>query len=335
MKEDDIIWIVFLVVAIIVTLILILRFFRKRPTNATCTNNSQCNNGLVCDNTLRLCRVPVGSTCRSNSDCVSSAVCTQGACVTKQTITQMMPVTTVPSTTPATVPIVGETFRDVSYSDCTSRNSYSDTTTSETIESEDDEVFSSYSTRSRSMKADQREMKDIIIHNNTIIQLFENGVLSTERNPFSGRRQNITKIESFCDSVYGLANGVIYRTASVSNVSWEEASDSKAKVIHISTTGDGKYLWFQTKTIGYLLDENHDVYYKIKTTLIRNYGASKEDYIECDSSSETCKRRGVEYELCYAVIYDGNVYGLDRERWRTHHNIRVLSEDRNYTFSRY
>ena len=79
---------IFIIFIIIIIIVVIVAFavpnnkgtVRVVPIRGTCTNDSQCDPGLVCSNGV--CLTPIGGTCSLLSDCVGSATaCFSGRCV--------------------------------------------------------------------------------------------------------------------------------------------------------------------------------------------------------------------------------------------------------------
>lgn len=53
--------------------------------NQSCTQNSDCNTGLVCDQLLggAVCKVPSGGVCETNTECSTNLTCQNGVCMGK------------------------------------------------------------------------------------------------------------------------------------------------------------------------------------------------------------------------------------------------------------
>src|SRR5438309_109210 len=117
------------VIIVIIIIFFALRVFRSRPIGSVCSANADCNSGLVCDTTLKVCRAPISAVCTSNADCTSNATCVSGVCQITQTTAPAATPTPTTITTPTTTaftPILA------TYSDSCDEASNSDTSWSRT-----------------------------------------------------------------------------------------------------------------------------------------------------------------------------------------------------------
>lgn len=57
----------------------------RAKLNQSCTQNSDCNTGLVCDQLLggKVCKVPSGGVCETSTDCSTNLTCQNGVCMAK------------------------------------------------------------------------------------------------------------------------------------------------------------------------------------------------------------------------------------------------------------
>ncbi len=146
-----------------------------------------------------------------------------------------------------------------------------------------------------------KKVTDVIGYSNAVIYLFQNGDIIREDNARVYVQSNlkIERLEVFAGDIYGIHKRQLYRLNSddFGTNSWHWYSDdiinsllgddASTNIIHISTTFDGKYLWIQTETSGFLLESDSapkllskEVYTR---HLRRYYAADKDTFTEVDT----------------------------------------------------
>lgn len=292
----------FLVIILIIFSVLIFRVYRNRPIGSKCTSNTECNTGLVCDGSLGVCRGAIGTSCTSASDCTTGSVCTSGACSSPViTNPQNPPLGTVGTGAPATQT---DTIITV-FSDC---DSSSDEKSVSFCESSDSSCSDSWS-KSKSYPKSSMKTKG----NST--KTSKGSSTGTKGSSFSSSSSNplsysnyspdevseelhldhsslmsnmqVSKVEKFSGKLYGIRNGNVYSSQEGTQLVWKKVNGLQGGIIHLSVTGDGKFLWLQSKDKGTLITKDLKVHSEVLTKLIRTYGKNKNTYIDSDPENDS------------------------------------------------
>lgn len=299
-----------------------------------CSNTKICNNGLICTNNL--CVYDIGHTCSNNTDC-STNYCNNGICKVKPIVPPVTP-TSIPTNIPIKqtikqkeqyIPI--KQYSPPKYSNNSEDdevNSCGDTdypinflinsNSSDSFDeiSNDVEIITPCGIDNGKMYCDNTIQKvvDVTTYSNYILYLINDGSIIA-KNTDTSEKQNIQsdliieKIVSFGGYIYGLFDGTLYYSTSLTNLRWKKSQILITDIHHISVTLDETHLWVQNYEQGWLYSNNFKVVTNEPIKGIRIYGNSIYDYIEIFSGIGKIYKDGnliEEKKNVYSGVMDHN-----------------------------
>lgn len=304
-------WFILIIFFILLIIFVGLAIFKYSSSSgnigSTCTAGSGCTAGSVCDSTTGTCRMPIGGRCTLNTDCVNGSSCVGRVCVAnvvQSTTTNTTTTTpTTPPTTTTTMPLVPLVP--------VNQNPTTTTTTNENTE-DMMEVFQHGRSSTGKVMSDGIT---IIIDDCKVIK----------------SNIAISRVELCNNTLYAISFGELYSVnmndTRCDRWKWSKCGfHNKRGVKHISATYDRKHLWIQSDSEGYLY-EDECLIGKTATYMLRNYGRTKNDYVEFCVDKCIVKHEGDQSDgICYAVLdMEGEIHGIEKCHFGTVSRAKIVN----------